>query len=139
MSESHNYEAWYIEHPNLLFGSVLGVSVFNATKYMEAKNVDPKTHNVEDFQVKCADVIRAYATNIGCSVDDMFFLDSNSDSVILADLCFAFVSYVDPNFAIAMHNYVHDIYSSGFVLSEMSIIKLAKTRLPTEILKGLSQ
>lgn len=63
MSTKHNFEAWYPELPDLLFGQVMGVSVFNATAFMNSREVDQSRCNIEDYK-KCIPLL------LGCTPKD---------------------------------------------------------------------
>lgn len=139
MSTKHNYEAWYPELPDLLFGHVMGVDVFNATKFLELRCIDQVIINVDDFKMKNDMLVNYYANKLGFSdPNDLFLVDDNGDTMIHAHLAFAFVSYVDPNFTIYMHDRMHELFSNGFLVSDNYLAVSAKQRLPKNVLNQLA-
>lgn len=139
MSTKHNYEAWYPELPDLLFGQVMGADVFNATKFIELRNANQDTVTVDDFKNKYDELIYAYAKKLKFdNPNDLFLIDDNGDTMIHAHLAFAFVSYIDPNFTIYMHDRMHELFSNGVLLSDNYLAVAAKQRLPKKVLNQLA-
>lgn len=139
MSTKHNYEAWYPELPDLLFGNVMGVDVFNATKFIQLRDANQEVFTVEDFKSRYEDLINTYATKLNFEdSNDLFLTDDNGDTMIHAHLAFTFVSYVDPNFTIYMHDRIHELFSNGVLFSDNYLAVAAKQRLPKKVLNQLA-
>ncbi|WP_293670680.1 hypothetical protein [uncultured Parabacteroides sp.] len=133
-----NYEVLYPELQELYFGEINGINVFDATKYLELKKVDPAQYNLDDFKDKNQDMINRYANKLGYDDPDyLFFIDEAGDVMIHAYLAFTFVSYVDPQFVIYMHDRMHDLLFDGFVVSDNYLACMAKRRLPKKVLNRL--
>lgn len=137
MSVKNDYQAWFNEYPNLLFTKVLGVNVFNATKFLESCNLDGDI-NVEDFKIEEARTIDAYSQFLDFSVDQLFLKDDNGDDLILADLCFLFIGYVNPKENIKIHDMYFRLLTKGFAMSDMYLALTAKDQLSNNILKVLA-
>lgn len=139
MSTKHNFEAWYPELPDLLFGHVLGVDVFNATKFLELRKADQEKFTVDDFKQKNITLINSYSKKLQFDdLNDLFLIDDNGDVMIHAHLAFAFVSYVDPEFTIYTHDRIHELFSNGFLVSDNYLAVSAKQRLPKKVLTQLA-
>lgn len=139
MSTKHNYNAWYPELPDLLFGHVMGVDVFNATKFIELRDANPEVFTVDDFKSRYEDLINTYAIKLNYEdSNDLFLTDDNGDTMIHAHLAFAFVSYIDPNFTIYMHDRIHELFSNGVLFSDNYLAVAAKQRLPKKVLNQLA-
>ena len=134
----HNYKAWFPEYPDLLFGKVLGVDVFNATKFMEARNIDTSKKNVDLFKEERADLLEEYSKRLDIPVDQFFLQDENGDIMIYCDLCFAFLYYVSPSSEIKAHDYMFTLHSRGFAVSNITLATLAKEQLSPEVLGYLA-
>lgn len=135
----HNYRAWYPELPDLLFGHVMGVDVFNATKFLELRNADLEVFTVDDFKERNEPLINYYAEKLKINdPTELFLVDDNGDTMIHAHLSFAFVAYVDPNFSIYMHDRMHELFTNGFLVSDNYLVVSAKQRLPKNILNQLA-
>lgn len=139
MSVKHNFEAWYPELPDLLFGQVMGVDVFNATKFIELRGVDTSMVNVENYKTTDIVTIREYSKRLGLNdPEQMFLVDDNGDVMIRAHLAFSFVSYVDPQFSIYMHDRIHELFYNGVIVSDSYLAATAKNRLPKSVLQQLA-
>ena len=138
MSTKHNFEAWYPELPDLLFGQVMGVSVFNATAFMNSREVDQSRCNIEDYKKTYSVIIGLYAKRLGLDNPEQLFLtDDNGDTMIHEVLAFSFVEYVDPSFSIYMHDRMHELFYNGMVVSDNYLAVAAKRRLPKSELEKL--
>lgn len=138
MSTKHNFEAWYPELPDLLFGQVMGVSVFNATAFMNSREVDQSRCNIEDYKKMYSVIIGLYAKRLGLDNPEQLFLtDDNGDTMIHEVLAFSFVEYVDPSFSIYMHDRMHELFYNGMVVSDNYLAVAAKRRLPKSVLEKL--
>jgi hypothetical protein len=133
MNPKHNYKAWFMEYPNLLFGKVLGVDVFNATKFLESLNIDTK--QIDKFKTDKANVIEEYSKRLDMPVDQFFMQDDNGDVMIYCDLCFAFLYYVNPSAEMKMHDYMFLLHTRGMVMTDISLATMAKEQLSPTILK----
>lgn len=121
MSLKHNYRAWYPELPDLLFGHVMGVDVFNATKFLELRNADLEVCTVDDFKDRNKSLINYYADKLKINdPNELFLVDDNGDTMMHAYLAFAFVAYVDPNFSI----YMHDACMSCLLMGSLYLITI---------------
>lgn len=140
MSLKHNYRAWYPELPDLLFGHVIGVDVFNATKFLELRNADLEVFTVDDFKDRNKSLINYYADKLKINdSNELFLVDDNGDTMMHAYLAFAFVAYVDPNFSIYMHDRMHELFTNGFLVSDNYLVVSAKQRLPKKVLNQLAE
>lgn len=139
MSTKHNFEAWYPELPDLLFGQVMGVSVFNATAFMDNRNIDQSKCNISDYKEIYSTIINLYAKKLGFdSPEQLFLTDDNGDTMIHEVLTFSFVEYIDPAFSIYMHDRMHELFYNGMVVSDNYLAVAAKRRLPKSVLEKLA-
>lgn len=138
MSTKHNFEAWYPELPDLLFGQVMGVSVFNATAFMNNREVDQSQCSIDNYKETCSVILDLYARKLGLdSPEQLFLTDDNGDTMIHEVLAFSFVEYIDPSFSIYMHDRMHELFYNGMVVSDNYLAVAAKRRLPKSVLEKL--
>lgn len=125
------FNAWYPELPDLLFGTVNGIDVFNASEFLRRRKSDK---HVEDF-FNSHKAITAYKGKIK---PEEIRIDYNGDILLNAYLSFAFVEYADPNFMLYMHDRIHELFSNGVLFSDNYLAVAAKQRLPKKVLNQLA-
>lgn len=125
---------WYPELPNLLLGTVDCTDMFNASEFLVRRKSDK---DVIGFILQYKETIDKYADKLG--MKQLIFRTQNNEYLIHAHLAFAFVSYVDPNFTIYMHDRMHELFSNGFLVSDNYLAVSAKQRLPKKVLNQLAE
>lgn len=128
------FNAWYPELPDLLLGTVDCTDMFNASEFLVRRKSDK---DVTGFILQYEETINKYADKL--EMKQLIFRTQNNEYLIHAHLSFAFVSYVDPNFTVYMHDRMHELFSNGFLVSDNYLAVSAKRRLPKKVLNQLAE
>lgn len=116
----------------------MGVSVFNATAFMNNREVDQSQCSIDNYKETCSVIIDLYARKLGLdSPEQLFLADDNGDTMIHEVLAFSFVEYIDPAFSVYMHDRMHELFYNGMVVSDNYLAVAAKRRLPKSVLEKL--
>lgn len=128
-SDFSRYEIRYREFPDLLFtvrGD--GNEYFDATLYIKNKG-DPDRHTIQGFKAAFAHWINATCDSYSLSEEDVFMSAPNGHILIDNALALLFVTYIDASFGVYMMERMSDMLLDGIVLSDTSLLRMAKDRL----------
>ena len=129
----HNFAAKYVELPDMLFGEVMGVSVFNASAYLRNTKSE-KT--IDCFKQEKSEVINEYAKILELDVDQFFLQD---DTLVRGELALLFISYVSASFNIYCNVIMDELLLNGFVVSDRYLTITAARRLSKKVFEELAK
>lgn len=132
----HNFSAKYVELPDLLFGEIMGVSVFNASAYLRNIKSD-KT--IEAFKQEKSDIINEYAKMLELDVEQFFSQDVSGDLMVRGELALLFISYVSVSFNIYCNVIMEELLLNGFVVSDRYLTITAARRLSKKVFEELAK
>jgi len=125
-------EIRYREFPELKFGkSEDGLYYFDATHFIECEG-DIRKHNVRDFDIGFHFWKRAAMEAYSLSPQDIIIQHANGHFLIEESLALLFVAYIDPAFGVYMLERISEMLVRGVVISDLTILTLAKERLTPE-------
>lgn len=126
------------EFPDLLFGThVDGSTYIDATNYLQSIESDQRNLTVADFFSKFDVFIQAIKEEYEISDQQLVTLNHQGHQLINDKLCYLLVGYANRDFLSYMNDRINDLFVEGVVVSDASIITLARRRLPTEIIKKI--
>lgn len=132
----HNFAAKYVELPDMLFGEVMGVSVFNASAYLRNTKSE-KT--IDCFKQEKSEVINEYAKILELDVDQFFLQDASGDTLVRGELALLFISYVSASFNIYCNVIMDELLLNGFVVSDRYLTITAARRLSKKVFEELAK
>ena len=132
----HNFSAKYVELPDLLFGEVMGVSVFNASAYLR-NSKNEKT--IDRFRQEKNEIISEYAKILELDVDQFFLRDASGDTLVRGELALLFISYVSASFNIYCNVIMDELLLNGFVVSDRYLTITAARRLSKKVFEELAK
>jgi hypothetical protein len=116
------------EFPDLLFGTTPdnGTTYFDATDYLQSK----------DLSITVADFFERYKTQIK-SLQQSYLIQENEickinqkgNSLIDSNFVYLFISFVEPDFLAYINDRIHELFSSGFCISDTYLLRMATERL----------
>lgn len=122
---------------DLLFGTTPeGDVVFDATEYCE-KNKELGAFNVRVFMRACKPFIEKFIQMESVRPGNMFFQNTNGHSLIIADLSFLFLSFVDSSLFMYFNDLITTIVNDGFAYSDSFLLQQTAQRIPTEVLERI--
>ena len=125
-------EQAFSEIPNLLFGTATdGTHYFDATYYLLQKK-DSKT--IYDFWEEYASPIRTLLSSNSISDNKAFCLNKDGHVLVVFDLVYLFLSFVEPNFLSYVCDRMNDLFSDGFCVSDTYLLRSYSERLSDELL-----
>lgn len=132
----HNFSAKYVELPDMLFGEVMGVSVFNASAYLRSTKSE-KT--IDSFKQDKSEIINEYAKILELDMEQLFLQDVSGDILVRGELCLLFVSHVSVPFNIHCNMIMDELLLNGFVVSDRYLTVAAARRLSKTIFEQLAK
>lgn len=119
----------YREFPDLLFGtSDDGIEYFDASHYLLSKG-KIKKHDINSFKVGFTHWINAARDAYSISLEDMIITDqATGHTLIDSSLALLFAAYLDPGFGVWMMERISEMLMSGIVLSDTSLLLMARNR-----------
>lgn len=131
------YKIKYGEFPDLLFTvSNDGNEYCDVTSFMEERKCTD-SHSIDNFMKVCKPWINAFCKVYSLDVDKLTLVAPNNHILIDSSLALLFVSYVDTEFSVYVYEKMADLLVSGIILSDTTLILMAKDRLPREVLLNL--
>lgn len=126
------------EFPELLFGrqNEWSATYFDASVFTSQKNLSSSTpvKFLEAYEVP----IRALLGELQLDSADALFMNTEGHFIIDSLLLYLFLSFTDPRFMLYMFDRMDDLFQTGVAVSDTTVIRLAKSRIPADILRQLS-
>lgn len=128
------------EFPELLFTVSSDYSeYFDATGFIKSKGC-MESRNVDGFMRTCKPWIDAFCQTYSLTLDKITIVAPSGHILIDSSLALLFVSYIDPEFGVYTYEKMADLLISGIILSDTTLMLMAKDRLSkAELLKLLEQ
>ncbi len=120
---------------SLLFTELENVVVFDATAFCrinEFGEFDWRT-----FSRINKVYIEGLVNNTGLDRKKLFFSEKNGHVLVVQDLVFIFLAFIDPNLCVYFNNLIADAISNGVAFSDGFAVQLASQRIPTDVLKDI--
>ena len=129
-------EPAFPEFPTLLFGNKTdnGNSFFDATAYIQNKHL---TTTVLDFFQKYEEPVKALINSYGMEENQVCVLNQDGHYLIDGNLTYLFISFVEPDFLAYMCDRIHDLFTTGFCVSDTYIAQTVKSRLTKDVLETI--
>lgn len=127
----------YGEFPDLLFTVSNDENEYcDVTSFMEERKCT-NSHSVEGFMKVCKPWINAFCKAYSLDVDKLILIAPNNHILIDSSLALLFVSYIDTEFSVYVYERMADLLVSGIILSDTTLMLMAKDRLSKEVLLNL--
>lgn len=122
-------EVRFLEFPELKFGkSEDGSYYFDATHFIESEG-DIRKHRVRDFEIGFHFWKAAVCETYSLKPEDIFIHDKNGNLLIEESLALLFVAYIDPPFGVYMLERISELLVRGIVVSDLTLLTMARERL----------
>lgn len=124
------------EFPDLLFGTTIDNSItyFDATAYLHTKRLSIK---VNDFFEKCKTQIESLQQSYHMNEHEICRFNKEGHLLIDGNFAYLFISFVEPDFLAYVFDRIHELFSSGFCVSDTYILSASKKRLSKEALEAI--
>lgn len=129
-------EPAFPEFPALLFGNKTdnGNSFFDATAYIQNKNL---TINALDFFYKYEEPVKTLMSTYEIEEDQVCVLNQEGHYLIDGNLTYLFISFVEPDFLAYICDRIHELFTTGFCISDSYLLQTAKNRLTKDVLETI--
>ncbi|MCY1134054.1 hypothetical protein OWT79_10630 [Bacteroides fragilis] len=125
------------EFPDLLFThSNDGDEFCDATGFIESRGCTD-SHSVDDFIEVCKPWVNAVCANYSLELDRITVVAPSGHILIDSSLALLFVSYIDTEFSVYVYERIAELLISGIILSDTTLVLMAKDRLTKEVLLNL--
>ena len=121
--------------PSLLFTEIEGVVVFDATGFCLTNNLDEFDYRIFSRINKV--YIEALIKETGLDKTKLFFTEKGKHTLVVQDLVFMFLAFVDSGICSYFNNILADAITNGVAFSDGFAVQLASQRIPTDILKEI--
>lgn len=121
--------------PSLLFTEIEGVVVFDATGFCLTNNLDE--FDFRTFSRINKVYIEALVKETGLDKTKLFFTEKGKHTLVVQDLVFMFLAFVDSGICSYFNNILADAITNGVAFSDGFAVQLASQRIPTDILKEI--
>lgn len=121
--------------PSLLFTEIEGVVVFDATGFCLTNNLDEFDYRTFSRINKV--YIEALIKETGLDKTKLFFTEKGKHTLVVQDLVFMFLAFVDSGICSYFNNILADAITNGVAFSDGFAVQLASQRIPTDILKEI--
>lgn len=124
----------FSEFPDLLYGTTTdGITYIDATSYLQTKN--HKT--IEDFWTQYRCPIESLLSENSIELKDAFVTNQDDHVLIILDLVFLFLSFVEPGFISYVCDRINELFTDGFSVSDTYLFRMSSERLSNKILKTI--
>ena len=121
--------------PSLLFTEIEGAVVFDATGFCLTNNLDEFDYRIFSRINKV--YIEALIKETGLDKTKLFFAEKGKHTLVVQDLVFMFLAFVDSGICSYFNNILADAITNGVAFSDGFAVQLASQRIPTDILKEI--
>lgn len=124
------------EFPELLFGTSIenGTKYFDATLYLQTKRLSIK---IDDFFKECKTQIKSLQQSYRMEENEICKLNKEGHLLIDGNFAYLFISFVEPEFLAYIFDRIHELFSSGFCVSDTYLLFTSKKRLSNEALETI--
>lgn len=124
------------EFSELLFGTTNenGTKYFDATLYLQTKRLSIK---IDDFFRECKTQIRSLQQSYHMEENEICKLNKEGHLLIDGNFTYLFISFVEPEFLAYIFDRIHELFSSGFCVSDSYLLFTSKKRLSNEALETI--
>lgn len=132
-------EVKYMEFPDLIFGiSEDGNTYFDATHYILRKG-DIKTHTIKDFDTGFYFWKRAIAEAYRLDIYDLVIREETTGHIFIDEsLAMLFIAYIEPDFGVYILERISEMFLTGIVLSDTSLLMMVRERFTNDILTQIT-
>lgn len=129
-------EQAFSEFPELLFGTSSDYGTFfDATSYIQTTTPGLDLANFfADFRVQIGLICKSNHID----ADGIAKLNQQGHVLIEINFLYLFISFVKPDFLAYICDRIHELFMTGYCVSETQIARLAKYRLSKEVLIDLA-
>lgn len=129
-------EQAFPEFPDLLFGTSIDkrIQYFDATDYLQKQGLS--MYSVEDFLSAYYHPISALVSAYELEKNKVCIYNVEGHTLLDSNLVYLFISYLNPDFLAHLNDRAHELFRTGFCVSDSYLYRMAKTRLMPEILKA---
>jgi hypothetical protein len=129
-------EQAFPEFPELLFGNSPdnGDMYFDATEYLKSKDLSIK---VTDFFDQCKNQIKSLQQSYLIKEKDICKINRKGNFLIDSNFVYLFISFVEPDFLAYLNDRIHELFNSGYCISDSNLLRMAQERLDESSLKAI--
>lgn len=121
--------------PALGFTEVNETLLFDATDYCSMAGIDGFDWRVFSRTNKI--YIEGLAKIIGLDTHKLFYQEKGGHILIIQDLVFLFLAYVEPSLSVYFNNLIADALTNGVAFSDSFAVQLASNRIPTDVMRQI--
>lgn len=124
-------ERAFPEFPDMLFGKADdGTHYIDATLYLQKHG---PSSNLDEFFMKYEAIISAMKASYGIPDSGIHAINEEGHHLIDSNLIYLLIAFAEPSFWAYIFDRVHEMFSSGFCVSDTYVLGIARERLPKEV------